>query len=539
MKHHCIVEKMMIIRTIHIRNNCYNQKLSFSIMETKDFIDFGKAAIELIANYTENLREMNVLPNVEPGYLSKLLPEEAPQKPESWQEVLKDVERYILPGTTHWNSPNFYAFYPTGNSYPAVIGDLLCNSIGGIGLSWISSPVCTELEVIVMNWLGKSLALPDEFLNCNGSRGGGVIEGSASETTLLCLLTAKEQTVRYIKNLHPEWEEGFIKAKLVAYTSDQSNSSVEKGAKLASVIMKFLTTDEKYALRGETLLKAVKEDLKNGLIPCCVIATLGTTGTCAFDNLKELGPICKEYNMWLHIDAAYAGSAFICPEYRYLMCGIEYADSFNVNAHKWMLINFDCSLLWVKDSKKFTEAFNVDRIYLKHNKPGLPDFRNWQISLGRRFRSLKVWFVLRIYGIEGIQNYIRHTIELAKMFENYVKSDSRFEMITERSMGLCCFRIKGDDCLTKELIDRLTNGKKIFVTAGMCRDKIIVRFVVGCRLSREEDITFAWREITSHTTEILKSLKHSPVKEESFKSTNDIVTRIECLNLESKTQKIT
>ncbi|XP_017787636.1 PREDICTED: aromatic-L-amino-acid decarboxylase-like [Habropoda laboriosa] len=510
-------------------------------MDSKNFVDFGKAAIDFVADYTENLRNRPVLPDIEPGYLSQLLPKEAPQKPEAWQEVLKDVERYILPGMTHWGSPQFHAFYPTGNSYPAIVGEILSAGLTCVGFSWIASPACTELEVITMNWFGKLLGLPKEFLNCNEGPGGGVIQGSASESTLVCLLAAKEQTTRRVQRLHPDWDEGFIKAKLVAYTSNQSNSSVEKAGLLASVSMRLLSTDDKCALRGETLLKAIKEDLEKGLIPCYVVATLGTTGTCAFDDLEELGPICNEYNVWLHVDAAYAGAAFVCPEYRYLMSGVDYADSFNVNAHKWLLVNFDCSALWVKNSRRLIEAFNVDRIYLEHDNQGLvPDYRHWQIPLGRRFRSLKLWFVLRIYGAEGLQRHIRHAIKLATMFEEYVKSDNRFELMTDRLMGLICFRMKGDNQLTKELLSRIAAERKIYVIAATYRDKLIMRFVVCSRLSREDDIRFAWNEITKHATEILRTRAPSEETFEHFQKSSDNITEtIKSLHFTSKAQQIT
>ncbi|XP_034190757.2 aromatic-L-amino-acid decarboxylase [Osmia lignaria lignaria] len=511
-------------------------------MDTKEFVDFGKAAIDFVANYTDNLRNKNVLPDVEPGYLSELLPKEAPQKAETWQQVLKDVEQYIIPGVTHWNSPHFHAFYPTANSYPALVGEILSSGIGCIGLSWLASPACTELEVITMNWLGKLIGLPEEFLNCGEGPGGGVIQGSASESTLVCLLVAIEQTTRRIKHLHSDWDDAYIRSKLVAYTSDQSNSSIEKAGILASVTMKLLPADEKCVFRGETLLKAIKEDLEKGLVPCCVIATLGTTGTCAFDKLEELGPICKEYNVWLHVDAAYAGAAFVCPEYRYLMTGVEYVDSFNINPHKWLLVNFDCSALWVKDSRRLIEVFSVDRIYLAHDKEGVaPDYRNWQIPLGRRFRSLKLWFVLRLYGVDGLQEHIRRTIKFAQIFEEYVKSDSRFELVIGRSMGLICFRIKGDNQLTKELLSRLTAEKKIYVVAATFREKLVVRFVICSRLTREEDVIFAWNEITKQATEIVgpKTPCLEEKAHESFaKSSADLATRIESLNLESKTQTI-
>lgn len=502
-------------------------------LSKKEFLEFGNAALEFAANYMETVRYKAVLPDVEPGYLSKLIPGEAPQKSEKWQDVLNDVERCIIPGMTHWSSPNFHAFYPTGSSYPSIIGDILSDAFSCIGFSWIASPACTELEMVTMNWLGKMLGLPEQFLNCGDGPGGGVIQGSASEVTLVCLLVAKERTTRRIKRLHPDWDEGYIKSKLVAYTSDQSNSSVEKAGIIASVPMKLLPTDNACSLRGETLLEAINIDLANGMIPCYVVATLGTTATCAFDNLEELGPICKEYDLWLHVDAAYAGSAFICPEYRYLMSGVEYADSFNMNPHKWLLVNFDCSAMWVKDARPVLEAFSVDRIYLAHDRQDqahVPDYRNWQISLGRRFRSLKLWFVIRLYGVEGLQQYIKHSIRQAQMFEKYVLSDARFELVCS-SMSLVCFRLKGDNDLTKECHSRLTERKNIFTTIATYKDKHIIRFAVGNRFSTEQDIIYAWNEITTVTAEMLgtKDLSREDMNLISGKASENISARIELM----------
>ncbi|XP_032674114.1 aromatic-L-amino-acid decarboxylase-like [Odontomachus brunneus] len=499
-------------------------------MDTSEFVEFAKTVIDFVVDYTNNLRDRDVLPSVEPGYLSKLLPEEAPHRAEKWQEVLKDVKQYIVPGMTHWNSPNFYAFYPTGNSYPSLVGEILSNMFGCVGFSWITSPACTELEMIACNWLGKMLGLPSEFLRHNDGQGGGVIQGSASESTFLCLLAAKDYMTRHMKTLYPDMDEHLIKSKLVAYTSDQSNSSVEKAGVLGSVSMRLLPVDDKCSLRGEILKKAIKEDVEKGFIPFYVVATLGTTGTCAFDNLDEIGPICKQYDIWLHIDAAYAAAAFVCPEYRYLMSGVEYADSFNMNAHKWLLVNFDASILWVKDSRRLVQAFNINRIYLPLEKDVVPDYRHWQIPLGRRFRSLKLWFVMRIYGVEGLQEYIKHGIKLARLFESYVKSDDRFEIVTKAVLGLVCFRIKGDNSLTKELLDRLQARKKIYLIAASYQNKFIARFVVGNQRCQEQDIMFAWNEITTQTTEILRENSI----DSSIKLRNEIGTKIEILNIETK-----
>ncbi|XP_043275547.1 aromatic-L-amino-acid decarboxylase-like [Venturia canescens] len=500
-------------------------------MDSKGFSDFGKAAIDYIIEYTEGIRDRDVLPSVEPGYLSKLMPTEAPEKAETWQEVLEDVERVIMPGITHWSSPHFHAYYPAANSYPALVGEMIASAIGSVGFSWIASPAATELEVITMNWLGKMIGLPEEFLSCSKGPGGGVIQGSASEATLIALLAAKERTVRRLKKLHPEMDENIIKMKLVAYTSDQSNSSVEKSGILGSMPMRLLPTDENCSLRGSTLLEAIKSDEKNGLIPCYVVATLGTTGTCAFDNLNELGPVCNDNNLWLHIDAAYAGAAFVCPEYRYLMAGIQYADSYNFNPHKWLLVNFDCSAMWVKDSRWLIDAFNVDRIYLNHDKQGLaPDYRHWQIPLGRRFRALKLWCVMRLYGIEGLQKHIKHGIELAGKFEEMVRKDDRFEIITEPALSLVCFRVKGDNSLTKQLVERLMARKRIYVIVATYREKLIIRFTICSRFCQLEDIQYAWAEITSQTKEILESVQYSTetTKGESIdKTAGSIATRLQ------------
>lgn len=329
------------------------------------------------------------------------------------------------------------------------------------------------------------------------------IQGSASEASLVALLAAKDKLVRSIREENSQISAAEIKGKLIAYSSDQSNSSVEKAGIIGSMTMRLLPSDEDGSLRGPTLQEAIRKDRQAGLIPCFVIASLGTTGTCAFDNLGEIGPICKEEGIWLHIDAAYAGSVFICPEYRYLMKGIELSDSFNFNPHKWMLTNFDCSCMWVKDARHVMDAFNVDRIYLQHNKiSDLPDYRHWQIPLGRRFRALKLWFVLRTYGVEGIQQYIRKDIGLAKHFESLVESDNRFEACTS-ALALVTFRIKGDDSLTQQLLDYLNGDKTLYVIPCHYRGKLVIRFVIASRMTQKHDVDTAWKVICEQTSKIL------------------------------------
>ncbi|XP_023310643.1 aromatic-L-amino-acid decarboxylase-like [Anoplophora glabripennis] len=463
-------------------------------MNIEEFREFGKASVDYIADYFENIRKINVMSNVEPGYLKKELPEETPLSGESWQKVLEDVDKVIVPGLTHWHSPNFHGYFPTANSFPGIVGELFLSGLGCISKDWETNPACVELEVRMMDWLGKILGLPEEFLNETEGPGGGIIQNAASEATLVGLLCGKEKTVKDTV-LSSNLTEEYIRTKLVAYTSKESNSSVEKAGLLASVPMRLLPTDENGSLRGHTLFTAIKKDKESGLIPCCVVATLGTTGTCAFDNLEEVGEICHKEGVWLHIDAAYAGAAFACPEYRYLMKGVENVDSFNFNPHKWMLVNSDCSAMWFKDTKSVEKAFKV-----KSTLPKVPTFEpeihHWQIPTTRRFRALKLWFVLRIYGVEGIQQHIRRQIGLAKFFEQLVTSDGRFEVCIS-SMGLVCFRLKGEDCLTRALLDGVSNRKKIFLMPYILREKLVVRFVICSRFTQKDDILFAWNEIIS------------------------------------------
>ncbi|XP_039280671.1 uncharacterized protein LOC111046758 isoform X3 [Nilaparvata lugens] len=476
------------------------------VMDQTEFREFGHAMVDYIINYRENIRDRDVYPSVEPGYLYSRIPTEMPQTPDSWQNVLNDVETHIMPGITHWQSPRFHAYFPTASSYPSILGEMLAASLGVIGFSWITSPACTELEVVMMNWLGKLIGLPSQFLNCSEGPGGGIIQGSASEATLIGLLAAKEKTVHRLKRENPQIDENIIRTKLVSYTSDQSNSSVEKAGLLASVPMRLLPADGQGKLTAAILNQAIQQDIHNGLIPCYVVATLGTTGTCAFDDLQEIGPICEQHNIWLHVDAAYAGAAFICPEYQQLMAGVEYADSFDINCHKWMLVNFDCSAMWLKNTNDLNNAFNVDRLYLESNVTShIPDFRHWQIPLGRRFRALKLWFTLRLYGVVGLQAHIRKHINLAKLFEQVVTKDDRFEIVVPAVMGLVGFRLKGDNSLSRLLLDRILLSRQLYMVPAIVNDQFTIRFVVCSEMTTEQDIHHDWVAIQNIATNILSN----------------------------------
>ncbi|XP_043115936.1 aromatic-L-amino-acid decarboxylase [Puntigrus tetrazona] len=480
-------------------------------MDAAEFRRRGKEMVDYVADYLENIEKRQVYPDVEPGYLRSLIPEEAPEESESYEDVVKDIERVIMPGVTHWHSPYFYAYFPTAHSFPAMLADMLCGAIGCIGFSWAASPACTELETVMLDWLGKMLKLPEDFLAGTEGRGGGVIQGTASEATLIALLAARSKIVKLIQADHPDRSETDIISKLVAYSSDQAHSSVERAGLIGGVRMKKIPTDNKFSVRGAALQKVLEEDRAAGLIPFFFCATLGTTPSCAFDRVTELGPICNAEKIWMHIDAAYAGSAFICPEFRPLLNGVEFADSFNFNPHKWLLVNFDCSAMWVKKRSDIIGAFKMEPLYLKHDhqESGLvTDYRHWQIPLGRRFRSLKMWFVFRMYGLKGLQAYIRKHVGLAKEFETLVRADQRFEISADVVLGLVCFRLKGSNELNETLLKRINSARKIHLVPCQLAGKFVLRFAVCARTTESRHVQEAWSHISHLASELLQELPH-------------------------------
>ncbi|XP_039345993.1 histidine decarboxylase isoform X2 [Mauremys reevesii] len=436
-------------------------------MEPGEYRERGKEMVDYICQYLSNVRERRVTPDVQPGYMRAQLPDSAPVEPDSWDNIFRDIEKIIMPGA--------------------------------------SSPACTELEMNVMDWLAKMLGLPDTFLHHHpDSQGGGVLQSTVSESTLIALLAARKNKILEMKVLEPDTDESTLNSRLVAYASDQAHSSVEKAGLIALVKMKFLPVDENFALRGEALKKAIEEDRKQGRVPVFVCATLGTTGVCAFDSLSELGPICAAEGLWLHIDAAYAGTAFLCPEFRLFLNGIEYADSFTFNPSKWMMVHFDCTAFWVKDKYKLQQTFSVNPVYLRHaNSGAATDFMHWQIPLSRRFRSLKLWFVIRSFGVKKLQAHVRHGTEMAKYFESLVRSDPLFEIPAKRHLGLVVFRLKGPNWLTEKVLKELSKSGRLFLIPATIHDKFIIRFTVTSQFTTREDILRDWHIIQQTAAQII------------------------------------
>lgn len=477
------------------------------LLDHKQFRQQGFEMVNYVADYLERIEERRVFPAVPPGYLAPMLPKEAPQNPEPWEEVMADIERVIMPGITHWHHPRFHAYFPAGTSYPSMCADILTNGIGCIGFTWASSPACTELEVVMMDWLAKMLQLPEQFKS--GTKSGAFIQATCSDATLLALFSARNRGIHKYQARHPGASVYEAASKLVGYYSDQAHCSVERASLISMLHLRPIETDCSHEMRGDNLKRAIEDDIENGLLPFFCIATLGTTASCAFDQLSEVGPVCNQYDLWLHVDAAYAGSSFICPEYRPLLNGVEHAASFVFNPHKWLLVNFDCSCAWYKDVKWVMKSFGVNPVYLRHRYYGkAPDFRHFDISFGRKFRSLKLWFVLRHYGVQGLQNYIRQHVKLAKYFEEIMLKDERFEIVNSVRMALVCFRIKGNNEATIQLYDAIEEDGRIHLVPSEFHHPtpmFFIRFAVCYHSATKAHIEYAFHVIQEMASQILNT----------------------------------
>lgn len=462
-------------------------------MPPDKFRKHADAVIEWLVSYHKRIDSLPVLSRVKPNEIRASLPAHPPQKGERFEQVLKDFDTIILPGLTHWQSPNFFAFFPSNVSGPSILGELLSAGIGIQGMLWITSPVCTELETHMLDWFVEMLALPDSFKS--DGAGGGVIQDSASSATLCALIAARERATNFESN------ESGCNGKLIAYASTQSHSSVEKAVKIAGIgrrNLRLIEVDKTFAMNPETLKAQIREDRQRGLIPFFICATIGTTSSNAMDPLCQIGKISREEGTWLHVDAAMSGNAAICPEFRKHQDGLELADSYCFNPHKWLFTNFDCSCFYVADRKALTESLSLMPEYLK-NAPSssgdVIDYRDWQIPLGRRFRALKLWFVIRHYGIEGLQFYLRKHIDLAQQFASWIKQSDLFELAAPAPLNLVCFRHKKGDAVTKQLHEELNKSGRIYLTHTILDGTYILRFCVGQATTELHHVESAWKLI--------------------------------------------
>lgn len=478
-------------------------------MDAEEFRRRGREVIEYIIDYHTNIRKRRIMHSRTEGYLRRMLPESAPVKPESFDQIMQDLENCIMPGIIHWRHPRYFAYFPCGASYPSILADMLISTINCAGFSWAAGPACTELEILTLDWLGRMLGLPEEFLSSPGEKGGGgVFQVSATDAMLVTMIAARFAKTKELNARNPSLDRRAHLPFFMAYCSKATHSSIIKVVEVAMIQVHILDTDDKRRFRGDTLEKAIKEDKAKGLIPFFVFASLGTTAYCSCDVIHEIGPVCKSFGVWLHVDGAYAGSALICPEFRHFLQGIEFADSFSIDPSMWMLMNFDCCALWVQDRCKLTEALIIDPLYLKHAfSDSAIDYRHWGIPLSRRFRALKLWFVLRNYGVKGLQDYIRGHVRLAKIFENFVINDDRFTLENEVNFGLVCFRLKGENATNVRLLANINASGKIFLVGTMLENRYILRFCICSENTTDEDVIFAWETICELAEKALQHQK--------------------------------
>ena len=469
-------------------------------MTPEEFRSHGHAAVDWIADYYSRVESYPVLSRAKPGEIRASLPANPPTHGEKFDAILGDIEKLIIPGITHWQSPSFFAFFNSNTSGPSILGELLSSGLGVQGMLWATSPACTELETHVLDWLVGMLGLPERFLSTN--TGGGVIQDTASSASLCALLAARERATNFTSNRRG------CEGRLVAYTSSQAHSSIEKDIRIAGMgldNLRLIDVDDDFAMRPDLLERQIDADRRIGLIPCFVCATIGTTSSNAIDPLPEIGRICHENKLWFHVDAAMSGTAALCPEFRHTHAGVDLADSYTFNPHKWMFTNFDCNCFYVADRKALIQTLSILPEYLRNQATesgAVIDYRDWQIPLGRRFRALKLWFVIRHYGIEGLQHHVRRHVELAQQFANWVKADSRFELAAPAPLNLVCFRHKGGDEANQGLMDRLNRSGDLYLTHTKLSGRTTLRLCVGQTNTEARHVERAWRRIQEEAAQI-------------------------------------
>ncbi len=467
-------------------------------MNADEFRKFGRQAIDWIADYLTAMEGRKVNPSVEPGSIRAQLPVSPPQEGEPMEAILADFERIIVPGLVHWNHPSFFAYFPANNSWPSILGELLSAGVGVNGMNWATSPAATELEERVLDWVRQACGLPEHFV--------GVIQDTASTSTLVALLCARERATAFESNRRGLAATG---KRLIIYASREAHSSVEKAVKIAGLgreNFRPVAVDEQLAMRPEALEEMIEADKAAGHTPCAVVATVGTTSSTALDPLRPIGQIARKHGLWFHVDAALGGSAAIVPEKRYILDGLELADSYVFNAHKWLFTNFDCSLYYVADPKDLVPVFEIMPEYLKSAQDRVvTNFRDWGIPLGRRLRALKLWFVIREYGLDGLRAKVRDHLAWTEELAGLVESAEDFDLLAPVPLQTVCLRYHPghvDDVerlneINTELIDAINADGRIYLTQTKLGDKVTIRVSIGQTNTTRDDVLRCWEIITA------------------------------------------
>ncbi|GAA3983962.1 pyridoxal-dependent decarboxylase [Actinomadura viridis] len=471
-------------------------------MTPEEFRRYGKQVIDWIADYQQGIESYPVQARVRPGEVLAGLPEHPPERGEGFEGILADLDRVIMPGVTHWQHPGFFAYFPANASGPAILGDLLSAGLGVQGMLWATGPACTELETRVADWLAELLDLPGRF------RGNGVIQDSASSACLVAILAALHRA-----GGGEAAREG-ITRRHTLYISSQTHSSLEKAARIAgigSAGVRVVDVDPRTLAMDPAHLDALlSEDRAAGMLPVMVCATVGTTSTTAVDPVAAIGEVCRRHGVWLHVDAAYAGVAAVCPEMRWINDGLDgHADSYATDPHKWLLTNFDCSLLWTADRAPMIGALSILPEYLRNQATSsgeVIDYRDWQIPLGRRFRALKLWSVIRWYGAEGLREHIRTGVRLARDLASWIGADPGFELLDHHPFGLVCFRPRWEglddgeaDEATLRLMERLNASGDLYLTHTKVGGRVLLRMAIGAPATGDRHVRAAWDRIREET----------------------------------------
>ncbi len=460
-------------------------------MTPDEFRRHGTEVVEWIARYLETVEDLPVGSPVAPGEVRAALPAHPPPHPEPFAAVLADVTRVILPGITHWQSPNWFAYFPANSSGPSILGELLSAGLGVQGMLWATSPACTELETLVLDWMVELLDLPDRFRS--DGPGGGVIEDSASSATLCALLAARQRAQ----------DAGTDLGDLVAYASAHTHSSLEKGARVAGLApgqIRIVPVDDEYAMAPDALAAAIAEDFDRGRVPFFCCATVGTTSSLAVDPVPAVARVVAGTGVWLHVDGAMAGSAAVCPELRWVNDGLDRADSYAFNPHKWLFTNFDCTCFWVADRGALLAALSILPEYLRNEAStsgAVIDYRDWQVPLGRRFRALKLWFVIRHYGAEGLAHHVRRHVALAEALVGWIAADDRFALAAPPRLGLVCFRHVAGDRATQDLIDAVNASGEQYLTHTRLDERLVIRISIGQTQTDERHVRALWNHLVA------------------------------------------
>ena len=463
-------------------------------MTPDEFRKHAHDLVEWMTTYMENVEKYPVKSQSKPGEIFSIIPSLPPEEAEPFSLLMKDLDEIIMPGITHWQNPNFFAYFPANSSPPSILSEMIIATLGAQCMNWETSPAAAELEEKMMNWLRGMTGLPDNF--------EGVIQDTASTATLAAIIAARERSTGFAFNNDGGSKTGILRV----YCSEQAHSSVEKAVKICGIgrrnLVKIRVRDD-FSMDTEKLDEAIIADKNQGFIPCCVVATIGTTGTTAVDPLRAIGEICNRNSLWLHVDAAMAGTALILPEFQWMLDGREYIDSFLFNPHKWMFTNFDCTAFFIKDAETLIKTFEILPEYLKTRTRGqVNDYRDWGIPLGRRFRALKLWSVIRSYGTEGLRKKIRQHILFAAKLKEMILNEPDFEILAPVVINVVCFRYhpSGYDenrlnSINEKLNHLLNDSGKIYLSHTVLNGKYTLRMVTGQTNVTFEHVEKAWNLI--------------------------------------------